>query len=45
MEKKKKFVQMGDSKRQNNGRRHRGDKTKHDCLVEVLCLVLYEKIH
>lgn len=42
---KNNFVQMDDSKRQNNGRRHRGDKTKHGCLIEVVCLVFYEKIH
>lgn len=47
MEKKKNnFVQMDDSKKKrNNGRRHRGfNKTEHDCLIEVVCLVPYEKI-
>lgn len=42
---KNNFVQMDDSKKQNNGRRHRGNKIEHDCLIEVVCLVPYEKIH
>lgn len=45
MENGNNFVQMDDSERQKNGRRHRGDKTKHVCLIEAVGLVAYAKIH